>query len=199
MSNHLAREANDPAAAQVLRFWFGETPEYGSRLKRWFEKDGAFDSHCRALFLAVYEEAAGGSGMHWLQAPADCLARIIVLDQFPRNMFRGSPRAFAADGLALQAARHAVAHRYDATFLPVERLFAYLPYEHSEALADQLMACALTEPLNAFPETADAYPYAVAHRDIIARFGRFPHRNAALGRASTPEEVQFLMQPGSSF
>jgi uncharacterized protein (DUF924 family) len=92
-----------------------------------------------------------------------------------------------------------VAHRYDASFLPVERLFAYLPYEHSEALADQLMACALTEPLNAFPETADAYPYAVAHRDIIARFGRFPHRNAALGRASTPEEVQFLMQPGSSF
>ena len=97
------------------------------------------------------------------------------------------------------AARHAVDEGYDRTLLPVERLFAYLPFEHSEALGDQERACELFRPLAAFPETDDAYRYAVAHRDIIARFGRFPHRNAILGRASTAAELEFLSQPGSGF
>ena len=184
-------------ADEVLRFWFGDPP--GTRLKRWFEKDEAFDTQIRARFLPLYEALAAGEHRKWLDAAKPCLARIVVLDQFPRNMFRGTARAFATDALALQAARRVLARGYDAGMLPVEKLFAYLPFEHSESLEDQLLACALTLPLQAFSETADAYPYAVAHRDIIQRFGRFPHRNAALGRESTPEETAFLKQPGSSF
>ena len=186
-------------AAEVLLFWFGGPGEQGKRHKRWFEKSEAFDREVLERFLGAYEEAAGGRLARWKDTPRDCLALILLLDQFPRNMFRGTPRAFAADPLALEAARHTVAQAYDRSLLPVERLFAYLPFEHSEALADQVRACELIKPLGAFPETADAYPYALAHRDIIQRYGRFPHRNAILGRASTPEEIDFLTQPGSSF
>jgi uncharacterized protein (DUF924 family) len=182
---------------EVLRFWFGEPP--GERRKPWFDKDAAFDAGIRQRFLPLYEALAAGERPEWLEDPARCLARIVVLDQFPRNMFRGSPRAFATDALALAAARHAVARGDDRAMKPVERLFVYLPFEHSESLEDQERACELCKPLDAFPETFDAYRYAVAHRDIIARFGRFPHRNAILGRESTPEEVEFLKQPGSSF
>jgi uncharacterized protein (DUF924 family) len=189
----------DFQAEQVLAFWFGEGGDYGRRHERWFKKDAAFDAQIRAGFLPLYEALAAGKHVHWLEDARSCLARIIVLDQFPRNMFRGSPRAFAADGVALEAARHAVARGYDRGMLPVERMFAYLPFEHSESLDDQLMACELTAPLDAFPETADAHPYALRHRDIVERFGRFPHRNAILGRASTPEELEFLKQPGSAF
>ncbi len=185
--------------AEVLLFWFGGPGEHGKRHKRWFEKSAAFDRAVRERFLAAYEAAAGGGLARWKDAARDCLALILLLDQFPRHMFRGTPRAFAADPPALEAARHALAQGYDRTLLPVERLFAYLPFEHSEALADQLRACELTRALEAFEETADAYRYALAHRDIIRRFGRFPHRNAVLGRTSTPEEIEFLAQPGSSF
>ena len=181
----------------VLAFWFGSGVAYGQRHKRWFEKNAAFDAEVTRHFLGLYETLAGNRA--WLDAPKPCLARIIALDQFPRHMFRGSARSFAADALALQAARVAVERGYDRTMLAVERLFAYLPFEHSEALADQIRACELTQPLVEFPETADAHRYAVAHREIIERFGRFPHRNAALGRQSTPEEIEFLRQPGSSF
>ena len=153
---------------------------------------------CRR-FLPLYEKLAAGAGREWLAQRADCLARIIALDQFPRQMFRGAPRAFAADPLALEAARHAVTRGYDRNMLPVERMFTYLPFEHSESLEDQLLACELTLPLAAFAETADAHRYALAHRDLIRRFGRFPHRNAALGRASTSEEIEFLKTPGSGF
>jgi uncharacterized protein (DUF924 family) len=191
--------SDQPAAKEVLLFWFGAPPERGKRHKYWFEKDAAFDRRIRERFLPLYEEAAAGGLAHWKDRGADCLALIVLLDQFPRNMFRGTARAFAADPLGLEAARHAVAKGFDRSFSPVERLFAYLPYEHSERLEDQLRACALMEPLAAFPETHDAYPYALAHRDIIQRFGRFPHRNAILGRASTPEEIEFLKGPGSSF
>ncbi len=184
-------------ADDVLEFWFGVGPDYGKRHKRWFEKDQAFDSEITQRFLPLYEELAHRT--HWLADPRHCLARIVVLDQFPRQMFRGKPRAFASDSLALQAARLAVERGYDEGRLPVERLFLYLPFEHSESLADQERACELTAPLAAFAETEDALRYAVAHRDIIRRFGRFPHRNVILGRASTPEEVEFLKQPGSSF
>jgi uncharacterized protein (DUF924 family) len=199
MAHYLPGEAADPPAAKVLHFWFGEPPEYGTRLKRWFVKDATFDASCRDLFLFLYEELASGAHRQWLEHPADCLARVIVLDQFPRNIFRGTPRAFAADALALEAARHGIAQGYDRELTPAEKLFAYLPFEHSESLEDQVRACELNAPLAAFPETHDAHRYAVAHRDIIARFGRFPHRNAILGRTSTPEEVEFLKQPGSSF
>ena len=182
---------------EVLRFWFGEPP--GGRRRQWFDKDEGFDVEIRRRFLPLYERLAAGKGTEWLQEAAPCLARIVVLDQFPRNMFRGTPRAFATDAPALAAARHAVARAFDRPLLPVQRLFVYLPFEHSESLEDQEQACELCKPLEAFPETFDAYRYAVAHRDIIRRFGRFPHRNAILGRQSTPEEVEFLKQPGSSF
>jgi uncharacterized protein (DUF924 family) len=181
----------------LLAFWFGSGTDYGKSHKRWFQKDAAFDAEITRHFLGLYEALAGNR--EWLDAPKDCLARIIVLDQFPRQMFRGTARAFAADSLALESSKLAIEHGYDRTLLPVEKLFVYLPLEHSEVLADQLRACELTEPLAKFPETEDVYRFACAHRDIIARFGRFPHRNAILGRISTPEEAEFLKQPGSSF
>jgi len=182
---------------EVLAFWFGTGADYGKRHKRWFGKDAAFDAGIARRFLALHEEL--GANHEWLDRPRACLARILVLDQFPRNMFRGTTRAFASDALALEAARHAVASGYDHQLLPVERLFVYLPFEHSERLEDQERACELCAPLAAFAETDDVLRYAVAHRDIIRRFGRFPHRNAILGRASTPAELEFLSQPGSGF
>ena len=191
--------SDQPTAADVLLFWFGPPAERGRRQKRWFVKNEAFDREIRERFVPLYEEAAAGKLARLKDNAADCLALIVLLDQFPRNMFRGTPRAFASDPLALATARHAVAQGFDRRMLPVERMFVYLPFEHSEALADQLESCELTKPLDAYPETDDVYRYAVAHRDIIQRFGRFPHRNAILGRASTPEELEFLKGPGSSF
>jgi uncharacterized protein (DUF924 family) len=190
---------DQPGAAEVLLFWFGAPGERGKRQKRWFVKSDAFDREIRQRFLALYEEAAVGKLAHMKANAADCLALIILLDQFPRNMFRGTPQAFASDALALETARHALARGFDRAMLPVERMFVYLPFEHSEALADQLQACELARPLDAYPETHDVYRYAGLHRDIIQRFGRFPHRNSILGRASTPEELEFLKGPGSSF
>ncbi len=181
----------------VLAFWFGEGADYGKRHKRWFVKDPAFDAEIARRFLDLHEDLA--AGRRWLDSSRACLARILVLDQFPRNMFRYTSRAFATDALALETARHAVDNGYDCELLPVERLFVYLPFEHSERLEDQERACELCKPLAAFPETNDALRYAIAHRDIVRRFGRFPHRNAVLGRDSTPAEVEFLRQPGSSF
>jgi uncharacterized protein (DUF924 family) len=179
-------------ADEVLRFWFGEGAERGKAHKRWFEKNSTFDAEVRNRFLPLYEELARRND--WLSPPNYCLARIVVLDQFPRNMFRGTARAFAADPLALAAAKHAVAKDYDRDLLPVEKQFVYLPFEHSESLADQERACELMKPLG-----EDLYDWALRHQRIIERFGRFPHRNDILGRASTPEEIEFLKQPGSGF
>jgi uncharacterized protein (DUF924 family) len=190
---------DQPSAGEVLLFWFGPPAERGKPQERWFVKSAAFDREIRDRFLWLHEEAAAGRRSSWKENAAGCLALILLLDQFPRNMFRGTPRGFATDPLALEMARHAVAQAFDRAMLPVERMFVYLPFEHSEALADQVMACELSKPLDAYPETVDAYRYAVLHRDIIERFGRFPHRNALLGRPSTPEELEFLRRPGSSF
>ena len=184
-------------ADDVLAFWFGSGADYGKRHKRWFEKDAAFDTEVARRYRGLYDELA--RNLTWLDSARECLARIVVLDQFPRQMFRGTARAFAADPLALQAAQLAVERGYDRALLPVERLFLYLPFEHSESLADQVHACELCAPLAGFAETDDVYRYALAHRSIIERFGRFPHRNSILGRESTPQEIEFLKQPGSSF
>jgi uncharacterized protein (DUF924 family) len=186
-------------SAEVLLFWFGPPSERGKAHKHWFVKSEAFDLEVRERFLAVYEDAAAGKLAHLKESAADCLALIVLLDQFPRNMFRGAARAFATDPLALEIARRAVARGFDRSLLPMERLFVYLPFEHSENLADQERACDLTQPLDLVAPELKAYSYALAHRDIIRRFGRFPHRNAILGRASTPEELEFLKGPGSSF
>ena len=179
-------------APQVLAFWFGSGADYGIPQKRWFEKDPAFDAEVRTRFSALHQTLSGNR--EWLGAPAECLARIVVLDQFPRNMFRGSPRAFATDSLALAAARHAIDSGYDRGWLRVEKIFAYLPFEHSESLDDQERACDLMRPLG-----DEQYDYALRHKANIERFGRFPPRNAVLGRESTPEEIEFLKQPGSGF
>jgi len=186
-------------APQVLQFWFGEGADYGRPHKRWFEKDKAFDAEVTRGFGRLHEEMRQGKHRDWLNDARTCLARIIVLDQFPRHIHRGTPHAFSTDALALEAAKHLVAQGWDREMLPVERMFAYLPFEHSEVLADQDRACELCAPLGAFAETAEVPRYAQAHRDIVRRFGRFPHRNVALGRASTAEETEFLRQPGSGF
>lgn len=191
--------AMDGLAREVLQFWFGDGEEYGRRHKRWFEKDPAFDAKVKSRFEGLLAELVAGGHRDWRDEAPTCLAYIVVADQFSRNIFRGSLRAFAADPLALAAAHKALERGFDKTMLPVERLFFYLSFEHSETLADQELACELTRPLAAFPETDDTLRYAEAHRAIIARFGRFPHRNAILGRPSTPEEIEFLKQPGSAF
>jgi uncharacterized protein (DUF924 family) len=184
-------------APRVLAFWFGSGAEYGIPHKRWFEKNAAFDARVRRRFSTLPQRLAASGA--WLGSARDCLARIIVLDQFPRHLYRGRARAFAYDPLALAAARRLVDKGWDRRLLPVERMFAYLPFEHSESLADQERAVRLCEPLNAFAQTPDTHRYAILHRDIVHRFGRFPHRNAALGRPSTREEIEFLKRPGSGF
>ena len=186
-------------APEILRFWFGDGADYGKVQKRWFEKDPTFDALVAKRYQKLHQEMLGGGHGDWLQTPRACLARIIVLDQFPRHIHRGAAAAFSSDALALEAAKHLVSSGWDRDLLPVERMFAYLPFQHSESLADQERSCALCKPLEGFPETPTVFRYAAAHRDIIARFGRFPHRNAALGRANTPQEAEFLKQPGSSF
>jgi len=181
----------------VLTFWFGEGAEYGKAHKRWFEKDPAFDAEVSRRFSHVHEQEI--ESRDWLSAPRECLARIIVLDQFPRHLYRATARAFSSDALALESAKRLLERGWDRDMLPVERMFAYLPLQHSESLEDQERSCSLYEALKDFPETADSHRYALAHRAIILRFGRFPHRNAALGRPSTREEIEFLRDPGSSF
>lgn len=186
-------------APEVLRFWFGDGADRGKVHKRWFEKDAAFDAQVAKRYQKLHQEMRDGGHRDWLDEAHDCLARIIVLDQFPRHIYRSSALAFSTDALALEAAKHLVGQGWDRGLRPVERMFAYLPFEHSESLADQERACELCSALNAFPETADTHRWALAHRDIVRRFGRFPHRNAAVGRPSTREEIEFLKQPGSSF
>ncbi|HLU77850.1 MAG TPA: DUF924 family protein [Burkholderiales bacterium] len=186
---------------RVLDFWFGtaDMPGYGQPRPEWFRKSDAFDETIRERFESTYEAAARGELVHWQDVPESALALVIVLDQFPRNMYRGTPRAFAADPLALSVARHIVAQGWDRSMKPVERLFVYLPYEHAEDMAMQRESVRLFETLRDDPQSVGGIDYAWRHYEIIERFGRFPHRNAILGRPSTPEEIEFLKQPGSSF
>jgi len=186
----------------VLSFWFGApgSPVRGTFRPAWFRKDPAFDEEIRRHFLDATESAARGE-LDRLQAdPEGALALVILLDQFPRNLYRGHAKAFAADPKARAVADGALARRFDRGFASCERLFFYLPFEHSESLADQDRSVELFRRLaEEDPSRADGLDYAIRHRDIVQRFGRFPHRNAALGRETTPEEADFLTQPGSSF
>ncbi|MBW4573932.1 MAG: DUF924 domain-containing protein [Aphanothece sp. CMT-3BRIN-NPC111] len=186
---------------EILNFWFGRPDEasYGKRRQVWFTVDPEFDKQVRTRFLPDYELATDGQLERWKDSPESCLALIILLDQFPRNMFRGTPQAFATDPQALSVAQHAVANGCDRQLLPVQRWFMYLPFEHSENLADQRQSVALHEQLSDEPECTDAIAYAIQHLEIIERFRRFPHRNRILGRTTTPEETEFLKQPSSSF
>ncbi len=185
----------------VLDFWFGapDSPEFGRPRAPWFVKSAEFDALIRDRFLATHEAAAAGALDAWASGPLAALALAVVLDQFPRNMFRGTPRAFAADARALALAREVVARGFDDVLLPVQRWFVYLPFEHAEALGAQRESLRLFEPFATDAAGAGTFAYAMRHYAIVARFGRFPHRNALLGRESTPEELAFLAQPGSSF
>lgn len=177
-------------AAEVLRFWFDELPR-----EAWFKKDGAVDVRIRERFLSLHETIAQNLPEETEDDAKAALAAILLLDQFPRNMFRETPRAFATDPLALAIATSAVGQGLDERLTAAERLFLYLPFEHSEAASDQERSVALISKLGDDEWTR----YAKAHKEIIDRFGRFPHRNAILGRASTNDEIKFLDQPGSSF
>lgn len=187
---------------EILRFWFGDPEgEYGQQRQVWFKKDSAFDSIIRQRFLEDVERAIAGDLDDWRQGSRSCLALVLLLDQFPRNLFRGDARSFEGDRAALTTAYDALDRGYDQQVLPVERMFFYLPLEHSENLADQERSVELVRSLHAtqpekFESTLD---YALRHRDVIQRFGRFPHRNQVLGRETTPEEAEFLQQPGSRF
>jgi uncharacterized protein (DUF924 family) len=173
-------------ASDVLSFWFGQDR------KRWFEKSDAFDAEIRLRFLSLYELGVDQQLEQWKSAPRDCLALVILFDQFPRNMFRGTARAFASDPLARDAARVILKNGWDKNYTDEERIFAYLPFEHSESIQDQEQSMRLFQG-------NENLEWARRHWEIIRRFGRFPHRNAALGRVSTPEEIEFLKQPGSGF
>lgn len=174
--------AFDVKPADIVMFWRDAGPE------RWFNKDAAFDEEIRQRFLTSYEAAAEGKLSAWEDSAEGALALLILLDQFPRNMFRGSARAFAADPLARAVAAGALVRGFDAQVPSSMRAFFYLPFEHSEDLADQERAVALFKASG----DADGLKWAELHADIIRRFGRFPHRNAVLGRKTTAEERAFL-------
>ena len=174
---------------EVLRFWFGD--EELSR-EEWWRKDEDFDREIRDRFGALYEEATSSALDTWRESAEGSLALVIVLDQFPRNMFRGDPKSYATDEKAQETAKYAVDRAFDRELSPVRRSFLYMPFMHSEDLEDQGRSVELFEGMG----TAR---YAVRHMEIVERFGRFPHRNAVLGRATTPEEAEFLKEPGSSF
>ncbi len=198
-------------ASEILDFWFvpraGESvsrePESnpGTRVTRdaWFRKDDAFDREIRERFDAALAAGIAGAFGEWCTAPLGSLARIVLLDQFTRNAFRSTPQAFAGDPGALATAEDAMDRGFDKSLHPQERWFLYMPFEHTESLAQQERAVACFIALAAETGLTDPLPFAEKHRDVIRRFGRFPHRNEILGRASTPEEVAFLVQPGSRF
>ena len=193
----------------ILDYWFGSSADASeiSKEKRrlWWDADPAIDADIRARFVDFVEAAGRNELAEWAETPRGLLALILLTDQFPRNIFRNTPLAFAFDAAALAYCKHGIVRGFDLQLRPIERVFHYLPLEHSEALGDQ------DESVRLFSELAQLAPpgqkelfagyqtYAERHREIIARFGRFCHRNKILDRPSRPEEEEFLRQPGSSF
>jgi uncharacterized protein (DUF924 family) len=194
---------------EVLSFWFGELDEQGRadqlHTERWWRRDAAFDELLRARFGALHEAVARGERDPWLDSPRGRLALIIVLDQLSRNMFRGTARMFACDAKALEVALEGIERGLDRGLACDERTFFYMPLMHSEDLSVQNRCVELFEgfrdelPSPLREKIGLNVTFAVKHREFVERFGRFPHRNALLGRESTPEEAEFLTQPGSSF
>ena len=185
---------------EVLEFWFGREgePGYGGFREEWFTKNPEFDAEVRSRFGGLYEEAVAGNLDGWKEDARSCLALVIVLDQFPRNMFRGDPRTYAADPKAQETAEYAVDHALDRELPEFQRAFLYMPFMHSEDLEHQRRAVELFGTLEGWGDS-DPTHYAVLHMRIVERFGRFPPRNEILGRQTTPEEAEFLKEPGSSF
>ena len=182
---------------RILAFWFGtsDLTQPVDYRDAWFKRDDAFDAEIRRHFAEDVERGLRGERDFWASHAAGALALLLLLDQFPRNLFRGTPKAFAGDGRAHKVAGLAIGRGFEAAMSQRHRIFLYLPFEHSEELRDQERSVILFATL----DDQRGYDYAVRHRDIVARFGRFPHRNEALGRESTPEEIEFLKTPGSSF
>jgi uncharacterized protein (DUF924 family) len=188
-------------AGEVLDFWFGREgePGYGEFREAWFRKDPAFDADVTERFADLYEEAVAGGLDGWRDDARSCLALVIVLDQFPRNMFRGDGRTHAADGVALESSKYALEHALDRELPAFQKMFLYMPFMHSENREDQRRSVELFQLLADEPGAPDVTSYAVGHREIVERFGRFPHRNGILDRETTPEEAEFLKTEGSSF
>jgi uncharacterized protein (DUF924 family) len=193
------RSALPGRARTLLDFWFGPArdPDRESHREIWFKCPAEHDDMLRRLFLADYEQAASGALAGWEAAPESALALVLLLDQIPRNIFRGTPRAYATDALARAVADRAMARGFDAALPPAWRKFFYMPLHHSENADDQRRSITLLEALPEAPEKVDNGRYARRYLSIIERFGRFPHRNAVLGRVSTPEEIAFLAEPES--
>jgi uncharacterized protein (DUF924 family) len=193
----------------ILEFWFGthagDTATAQAQKKLWWAKDAVVDAGIRERYGALVAAAAAGAHREWAREPRGRLALILLFDQFPRNIYRDTPQAFAHDGQALRLALDGVAAGADRQLRAIERVFLYLPLEHAESTAMQeqsvelFTALAASAPEPDRPVFAGYLDYALRHRDVMRRFGRFPHRNRILRRASTPEEIEFLKQPGSSF
>jgi uncharacterized protein (DUF924 family) len=172
--------------ADIVEFWRAAGPG------RWFEKDDGFDAAIRLKYEPTHHAAARGQYDRWIDSADGALALLILLDQFPRNLYRGSAHSWATDPLSRRFASEAIDRGHDKRFEPALRSFFYLPFEHSEELADQDRSVALCEAMKADADDEENLKWALQHRDIIARFGRFPHRNRALGRQTTPQEQAFL-------
>ena len=183
-------DPKDGWVEDVLKFWFEQTEP-----DQWFEKDPAFDASIRKRFLDLHESLVSRGSNGLLPDAQTALAAVIVLDQMSRNMFRDTPRAFAADPQALWVAESAIVRGFDAGLTKDQRMFLYLPFQHSEDRQSQARSVALTASLG----DPELQKWAEAHRAIVDRFGRFPHRNRVLGRISTPDETEFLKQPDSFF
>jgi len=185
----------------ILKFWFG-TPEdesWGKNREVWWRKDPDFDGEVRRRFLVTHEAAARGDLESWTGSAAGSLALLILLDQFPRNMFRDDPRTYATDAKALAVAKVALEKGFEGSLTEIQRWFLYMPFQHSELVDDQLRSLALYDGLSGAGDNPRTKESAQRHHEIVARFGRFPHRNAVLGRSPTEEEVAFLKEPNSSF
>jgi uncharacterized protein (DUF924 family) len=191
----------DATPQEILDFWFSDRDESGEAIfrKAWFEKNEDFDKAIRDGFETTYTKAAARELEAWREQPHSALALVLTLDQFSRNMFRDDPKMYAADSYSTEVAKASLAKGYDKMFGMVQGWFFYMPLMHSEHLADQDACVALFEQLPQDETVQRGLESAVTHRDIVARFGRFPHRNEILSRESTPEEKAFLLEPNSSF
>jgi uncharacterized protein (DUF924 family) len=185
----------------ILMFWFGSNDAAAERSRLWWGKHPETDKLIRDRFESSLRKAADGELDDWAATPGGRLALILLTDQFSRNMYRDTPNAFAFDAIALRCCKEGLREDVDKLLRPVERVFFYLPLEHSESLEDQERSVALLQALvqEAGPDFAGFLDYAIRHRAVIARFGRFPHRNRILGRTSTEQEAAFLKEPRASF
>ncbi|KJH68278.1 DUF924 family protein [Chromobacterium violaceum] len=186
---------------EVLSFWFDASDDGALNRPReaWFCRDDAFDAEIRRRFLLLWQELAAGELAIDAGDARAALAWLIAADQFPRNLFRGEARAFSSDVLAREGARLVISQGLDQALPPVARVFVYMPFEHSEDIADQRLSLRLFQALDTALPGSNYFDYAQRHERVIAEFGRFPHRNAALGRTSTPAELSYLAQPGAGF